>query len=142
MAEKSVADSEANEQNLDLPASQKPRVSEEMAGSDPSLETRVRHLLRNRQGVTEKKMFGSLAFLLEGTMLFAVSDRGLMARIGREGYEAALAMKHVREIDFTGRPMKGYVYVDAKGLEFAQDLKSWVDRCVAFVASLPPKPGK
>src|SRR4051794_18115376 len=73
---------------------------------DPDLADRVRNILGPRQGITEKKMFGGLAFLLHGHMLLAVSDRGLMARIGPEGFEAALARDHVRKMDFTGRPMK------------------------------------
>lgn len=109
---------------------------------DPDLADRVRDILGPRQGITEKKMFGGLAFLLRGNMLLAVSDRGLMARVGPAGFEEALARDHVRPMDFTGRPMKGYVYVDPTGLESEDDLAYWVERCAAFVGSLPPKAAK
>ena len=106
---------------------------------DDGLAERVREVLQDTPGVSERSMFGGLAFLLHGHMFVGISRESLMARIGPERYEEALAMKHVRVMDFTGRPMKGYVFVDAKGLEADADLEFWVKACAAFVASLPPK---
>jgi hypothetical protein len=62
-----------------------------------------------------------------------------MARVGPENYAAALTRKHVREMDFTGRPMKGYVYVDPAGIAGDEELEEWVMRCRSFVKTLPPK---
>jgi TfoX/Sxy family transcriptional regulator of competence genes len=64
--------------------------------------------------VTEKKMFGGIAFLLDGAMFCGVSGGDLMVRVGAEAHEAALARPHARPMDFTGRPMKGYVFVGSR----------------------------
>jgi TfoX/Sxy family transcriptional regulator of competence genes len=109
---------------------------------DARLAERIRAALRNRAGVTEKKMFGGVAFLLDGHMFAGVAGDALMARIGPANYEAALRMKDVREMDFTGKPMRGYVFVDAPALAAAQDLDDWLQRAAAFVATLPPKAAK
>jgi TfoX N-terminal domain len=85
-------------------------------------------------------MFGGVAFMLRGHMFVGVSDRSLMARVGPDNYERALAMVGARKMDFTGRPMRGYVFVGPKGLESAADLKRWVTLCAEFVATLPAKP--
>ena len=63
----------------------------------------------------------------------------LMARVGPQGYAEALVHKHVREMDFTGKPMRGYVYVDPAGFESDAALEQWVGRCQTFVRALPPK---
>jgi TfoX/Sxy family transcriptional regulator of competence genes len=106
---------------------------------DAGLAERIREVLQDTPGISERSMFGGLAFLLHGHMFVGISGESLMARIGPERYEEALAKEHVRVMDFTGRPMKGYVFVDAKGLEADADLELWVKACAAFVASLPPK---
>jgi hypothetical protein len=84
-------------------------------------------------------MFGGIAFLADGHMFVGVIGDLLMARVGPENYAAALARKHVREMDFTGKPMKGYVYVDAAGIADDDELEEWVMRCRAFVKTLPAK---
>ena len=68
-----------------------------------------------------------------------VSDASLMARVGPANYEDSLRRKHVREMDFTGRPMKGYVFVDEDGLKTEEQLRFWLRRAKDFVATLPPK---
>jgi hypothetical protein len=68
-----------------------------------------------------------------------VQQEFLMARVGPDNYTASLVKSHVREMDFTGRPMKGYAYVDPGGIESDQDLQYWVDLCAEFVLTLPPK---
>lgn len=65
-----------------------------------------------------------------------------MARVGPEAYAGALAQKHVKEMDFTGKPMKGLVYVAAEGVEDDHELASWIGKCLRFVDSLPPKKAK
>ncbi len=84
-------------------------------------------------------MFGGLAFLVGGKMFVGIRGSTLMARVGPARYQDALALAHVREMDFTGRPMKGYVYVDPPGLIEDGNLKAWVLWCLGHVAGLPPK---
>jgi hypothetical protein len=103
---------------------------------DRDLAERIRQTLAGRAGVTEKEMFGGLTFLLRGRMFCGVTDDALMARIGPDHYETALTKKHVRPMDFTGRPMKGYVFVDAPGLRTQKALASWITQCLAFVSTL------
>ncbi len=86
-------------------------------------------------------MFGGLAFLVHGKMFVGISGSKLMARVGPARYRDALAQPHVREMDFTGKPMNGYVYVEPLGLERDEDLAAWVLWCVNHVESLPDKRG-
>lgn len=106
---------------------------------DDGLAQRVRERLRERAGVTEKKMFGGLAFMVNGHMSCGIIGEELMVRTGPDGYEAALAKPHAREMDFTGRSLKGFVYVSAEGVESDDALAAWVDQGLRFAASLPPK---
>jgi len=106
---------------------------------DPDLAQRVRDVLAGRPGVTERRMFGGLAFLVDGRMFIGIRNASLMARVGPERHDDALAMPHVRVMDFTGRPMKGYVYIDPPALSAERDLKAWVGWCVGYVAGLPAK---
>ena len=77
--------------------------------------------------------------MLNGHMCCGVIDNLLMVRVGPGNYEAALNEKHTRPMDFTGKPMKGYIYVEPKGCKSDKDLEKWVDRGVKFVKTLPPK---
>ena len=99
---------------------------------------RVQKVLERREGLTERKMFGGIAFMLEGNMCCGVTNDDLMVRVGADGLEDALAQPHARPMDFTGRPMKGFVFVDAAELG-DRDLRKWVQRGVAFAESLPAK---
>ena len=96
-------------------------------------------LLRRRRGVSEKRMFGGLTFLLHGHMCCGVSGDDLMVRVGPEAYEKALSRAHAREMDITGRPLRGLVFVDRKGVRTRAQLGSWVERGVEFTRTLPPK---
>jgi len=109
---------------------------------DPGLAQRIRELLGSRHGLTERKMFGGLAFLLNGCMFVGVQGSTLMARVGPERYAEALLVKHVRVMDFTGRPLKGYVYVEPEGIEEDRELAKWVNWCAAFVSAMPAKKAK
>jgi hypothetical protein len=106
---------------------------------DLGLAQRVREVLGERPGLAERAMFGGLAFLLDGRMFVGIQGSSLMARVGPERHEDALAVAHVRQMDFTGRPMKGYVYVDPPGLSEDRDLQAWVLWCASYVAALPTK---
>jgi TfoX/Sxy family transcriptional regulator of competence genes len=106
---------------------------------DEDVAFRIREALAAQRGVTEKKMFGGLAFMVNGHMCCGLAKGNLMVRVGPDQYEEALAQPYAREMDFTGRPMKGIVYVDSAGYDSDRDLRAWVDRGLAFVTSLPPK---
>lgn len=84
-------------------------------------------------------MFGGFAFLVGGHMGCGILDERLMVRVAREEYERALAEPHVHVMDFTGRPMRGFIYVDAEGIETDIDLSRWVARGMTYAAGLPPK---
>ena len=106
---------------------------------DEGVAQRVREYFTDRTDITEKKMFGGLAFLVSGHMCVGVINDELMARVGPEQYPAALQEPHAREMDFTGRPMKGFVYIGAEGYNDDHDLQSWIHRCEKFVSTLEPK---
>jgi len=106
---------------------------------DEDMAYRIRAVLAGQEGVTERKMFGGLAFMVNGHMCCGLTKGDLMVRVGPEQHEEALAQPHAREMDFTGRPMRGMVSVDPAGYETDEALQAWVDRGLAFVTSLPPK---
>jgi hypothetical protein len=106
---------------------------------DEGLAERIRDALRGCSEVSERKMFGGLAFMLGGNMTIGIVGDTLMARVGPLRYADALVLPHVRPMDFTGKPMKGYVYVDPLGIEADAALERWIAACSAFVATLPPK---
>ena len=106
---------------------------------DEQLAARVRSAVSGETGITEKRMFGGIAFLRNGLMFAGVSDGSLMARVGAAQHAESLSRKGAWPIDFTGRPMTGYVFVGPAGTTRDADLQSWLDRCVAFVSTLPPK---
>jgi len=106
---------------------------------DEKLAQRIRKMLAARNDVAEKKMFGGLAFLLHGHMFCGIINEDLMVRVGPEQYQAALKQPHARPMDFTGRPLRGYVYVAPGGYKSMPALEHWVQRGMAFVATLPAK---
>jgi TfoX/Sxy family transcriptional regulator of competence genes len=106
---------------------------------DEQLAGRIREVLGDDPGIDERKMFGGIAFLLDGNMFVGVTGDDLMVRVGPDAWADALGQPQAREMDFTGRSMKGYVYVSAEGTAEDEDLAAWVDRALAFVGSLPPK---
>ena len=106
---------------------------------DEALARRIRSALAGDAAVTEKKMFGGIAFLHRGLMFVGVAGTSLMARVGKANYADSLRREHVREMDFTGKPMQGYVFVEVPGVASDAELRFWIDRCREFVATLPPK---
>jgi hypothetical protein len=106
---------------------------------DEGLATRVRDLLGDHPGLAEKKMFGGLAFLLDGNMACGVRGHDLIVRVAADAAEATLREPGTRPFDLTGRPMKGWLLVDADGHAEDDDLRRWVDRGLAYATSLPPK---
>src|SRR5262245_50459763 len=104
---------------------------------DEALADRIRKALGPDATVTERKMFGGLAFLREGKMFCGIVKDELMVRVGPERYAESLARPHVRPMDFTGRPMNGYVFVAPPGCLTEKAIRDWIERGSAFVATLP-----
>jgi hypothetical protein len=105
---------------------------------DAALAQRVRDRMRDEPGVSEKTMFGGLAFLTAGNMTVGVHGDDLIARIDPETTDDALAEPGVRPFDMTGRPMRGWVLVAGDGLT-DQELQRWIERARGYVGTLPPK---
>ncbi len=106
---------------------------------DEYLADRARQVLRQRSfAFEEKKMMGGLCFMVDGKMCFGLDtdkktdSARLMCRIGEVQYKRALNSPHCTQMDFTGRPMRGYVFVSAKGLDRDEDLKYWIQLCLDF----------
>jgi TfoX/Sxy family transcriptional regulator of competence genes len=107
---------------------------------DEDLANRLRELLADEDAITEKRMFGGLAFLLHGNMSVSASrNGGLLARIDPADTDAALARPHVTLMEMGGRTMDGWITVAPEGLKTKRQLAAWVKRSVAFAKTLPPK---
>ena len=107
---------------------------------DDQLASRVRALVSGDASMSERKMFGGLCFMTNGHMCFGIVGDDLMVRVGPERWEQSLARPFTREMDFTGRSMRGMVYVSSQGLGEERDLQQWVDSGLDYASSLPPKP--
>ena len=106
---------------------------------DEGLAERLRMALGERDDVVEKNMFGGIAFMVRGHMTVGVVKDELCARVGGDAYEALLALPGARPMDFTKRPMKGWLFVGAEAIDDEADLEAWVERCLAFTTGLPAK---
>ena len=106
---------------------------------DEKLAERLRPVFQGKYTVVEKKMVGGLAFMVNGHMCCGIVGKDLVVRTGPDAFEQAIQQPHARPMDFTGRPMKGFVYVAPKGYRSDSDLKSWTQRGLDFVLSQPPK---
>jgi TfoX/Sxy family transcriptional regulator of competence genes len=106
---------------------------------DEELAERVREVLSARPDVGERKMFGGIAFMVQGNMACGVLKDELIVRLGDEEGEKALAEDGVRPFDFTGKPMKGIVYVSPERTAEDAGLAEWVDAGADYAASLPAK---
>jgi TfoX/Sxy family transcriptional regulator of competence genes len=103
------------------------------------LAERIREVVDGRPGVGERRMFGGVAWMVNGNMACGVIGEDLMVRLDRADAEAAQAEEHVGPMEFTGRSMRGFVTVAAEGVEADTDLGRWVDAGADFAESLPPK---
>jgi TfoX/Sxy family transcriptional regulator of competence genes len=106
---------------------------------DEGLAQRLRDELAGAGGLSEMRMFGGLAFLVDGNMCVGVSGDELIARVGPDATEAALKRPGSRLFDLPGRPMKGWITVEPDALEDDEALAGWVGSALAFVRTLPPK---
>lgn len=104
-----------------------------------NLAARIRSALARKKGIEEKKMFGGLCFLLNCNMLVGVWKNSLIARIGKEQADEAMLEPHVKAMDITGKPMKGWIMVEPDGVADDGAVKEWVQRAVKFVGKLPAK---
>ncbi len=99
---------------------------------DEGLVQRIREQLEGDPRVSEKKMFGGIAFFVNGNMAAGTMKDELMVRVGPDGHDAAVAQPHARAMDFTGRTMRGFVQVAPAGFEDDADLRAWLARGIAF----------
>ena len=107
---------------------------------DEELANRIRELVADESGVTEKRMFGGLAFLVGGNMSVAASGQGgLMVRVDPDETSALVAKPHASPFVMRGREMQGGLRVDGEGVRTQRQLESWVRRGVAYARSLPAK---
>jgi TfoX/Sxy family transcriptional regulator of competence genes len=106
---------------------------------DEQLAERVWQALEGEDGIQEKHMFGGVCIMANGNMALGIIKNDLMVRVGPDAYEDMLDEPHARMMDFSGRPLKGYVYVDAEGTASDEGLRLWVGRGLAFARSLPAK---
>jgi hypothetical protein len=109
-----------------------------MAYSEVLVE-RMRSALAGRMDVAERKMFGGLCFMVSGHMACGTHGEEIMVRVGPDAHAQALQQPHARPMDFTGRPMKGFVFVGTEGIASDEDLADWIAYGVAFATSMPPK---
>lgn len=104
-----------------------------------TLADRIRAMLAGER-ITEQRMFGGICFMLNGNMMLAASPaRGLLVRVGKAGYPAAMKRPGTRPMEMRGRTMEGYLYVDDARIARDRDLRTWVDTALAFTATLPAK---
>ncbi|WP_327255847.1 TfoX/Sxy family protein [Streptomyces sp. NBC_01244] len=106
---------------------------------DEGLAERIREQLGERTGLTEKRMFGGLSFLLDGNMTVGVVGDELIARVGSDHTAQAVARPEARPMDFTGRPMRGWVTVSGPTLAEDAVLEHWIKTALAFAGTLPPE---
>jgi TfoX/Sxy family transcriptional regulator of competence genes len=107
-----------------------------------SLADRMRRILGRQRGIIEKKMFGGVGLLLNGNMCVGVWKTSLIVRIEPERASDALQQPHAREFDVTGRPMKGWLLIEAEGVDDDAQLATWIQQAVEFVRTLPAKKSK
>ncbi len=108
---------------------------------DEALASRVRAALAGKDGLNERKMFGGLCLMLHGNMFAGVINAELMLRVGPDRFDATLARPGARPMDFTGKPMTGFVYVEPSAFKTNPELSSWLAEALGFVETLPPKSG-
>ncbi len=106
---------------------------------DLTLAERIRKRLTGQSGLSEKTMFGGIGFLLNGNMCCGVLGKEMIVRLDPEEAEKALRKPDSRVFDFSGRPMKGWIFVHGKGVTTGAKLNAWVDMAVRYARSLPPK---
>ena len=110
-----------------------------MMAYDEGLAQRVREVLEGKSEYVEKKMFGGVAYMVHGHMTVGITGEDLMVRLAADDHEEALTQPNVRPMDFSGRPIKGFIYVDSEGTADDEVLRQWVERGLAYTGTLPAK---
>ncbi len=95
---------------------------------DEKLAERIRHAFKGRRDIAERKMFGGLAFLLQGRMCCGIVGDDLTGRVSADEFDAVMRGRHVRPMDFTGKPLRGFAYVSPPGFRTATALRTWLSR--------------
>ena len=103
------------------------------------LAARIREVISGRDGVSERKMFGGIAWMVNGNMACGTLGDDMMVRLDPEDAQGALLEAHVGPMEFTGRPMRGFITVHADGIVASADLARWIDAGASYAASLRPK---
>jgi hypothetical protein len=103
------------------------------------LAEEIRFRIGEHPGLTEKEMFGGIAFLVSGNMAVGVSGDGLMVRVGKEAHDELIALPGARNFDLSSRPMRGWIVVGPEGIATDAQLEEWIQRGVDFAETLPPK---
>lgn len=106
---------------------------------DKDLEARINKIVSRWPHTGSKKMFGGICHLVNGNMLAGVYHNYLILRLGEEGAWEALKQPHARPFDMTGKPMKGWVMIEDKGVATDKNLKIWLEKARKFVGTLPSK---
>ena len=109
---------------------------------DETLAKQVRKHFDGRRDFVEKHMFGGVCFMIRGRMCCGIIDSSLMVRLDPDVADRVADQPYVRPMDFTGKPMRGYLFVDPEGIATPKALKSWVDRCVTHIETMPVKKAK
>ncbi len=107
--------------------------------NDTALSQRIRPILSGRKGVSERKMFGSVCFMINGNMCAGTWKGSLIVRFDKNRQDEMLAKPHAKPADMNGRVMNGWALVEPAGIESENDLRAWVDRAAKFAKSLPFK---
>jgi hypothetical protein len=106
---------------------------------DTAIADDIRARIGNHPGLSEREMFGGIAFMINGNMAVGVSGGELMVRVGKDSHDEAITLPGARTFDMSARPMRGWVAVAAEGFTTDDDFEGWVDRGVAFAETLPKK---
>lgn len=106
---------------------------------DQQLAERVKSKLENKDEISEIKMFGGICFTLRGNMVCGIIKRDLVVRVGPDNYEHALDQPNVRKMDFTGKALKGFIFVNEPGTRTDESLAYWIESAIEYVRTLPPK---
>ena len=103
------------------------------------LADRVREVLSEREGVSQRRMFGGVCFMINGNMCVGTWKGSLIVRLDQKDHDKTLAEPHTKPADITGRVMKGWALVEPAGIDSGNDLKTWVNKAASYAESLPPK---
>ena len=106
------------------------------------LASRISSLLKSQRGVKEKKMFGGICYMLKDKMMCGIVKDDLMVRCLEDRYETLLKRPHAGIMDFTGRTMRGFLYISGKGIKTNEQLQNWLDIGIEYAIKSPPKKKK